>query len=126
MKKNIARTIGIGFFLVIIGIYLELSYGEESIPEKQSNKKLIKVISVDKIVIAPNQYKNFLWVKGIVTKVDESNNVLLLGCEDACIAMPIIYEGKMPKVKSEIIVYGKIKKQKNGRYVFLGKEVKVK
>lgn len=74
----------------------------------------------------PNSYIGFLGVEGTVLKIDESNSIFLVGCQDACIFMPVKYSGQMPDLKSEIIVFGEIIKQENGRYIFQGKEVKAK
>lgn len=92
------------------------------------NKVLSKerVVSIDKVAIAPDKYKSFFGIEGMVTSIDKSKRIFLLGCEDTCIIMPVRYKGKIPKLKSKIIVYGEIKKQKNGKYIFDGKEVKIK
>lgn len=78
------------------------------------------------MVSALGCYKGFLGLEGTVISVDESKNIFLLGCPDACIVLPMKYKGQMPESKSEIIVYGEIKKQEDRRYVFQGKEVKRK
>lgn len=128
MKKQILTvTIGIGLLLVLIsGIYLVKNRAEKTNLQKENNNPSIKIIAVDEIVKAPDQYRGFVGVKGRVIKIDESKSIFLLGCEDACIFMPVKHTGQMPELKSEIIIYGEIKKQEDGRYVFQGKEVKTK
>ena len=127
MKKQIIiGTIVIGLVLAIIGIYFIRNITEKTISQKENNNQSIKVINVDRVISAPDHYKGFLGVEGIVIKIDEDKNIFLLGCEDACIFIPVKYKGQMPEPNSEIIVYGEIKKQEDDKYVFEGKEVKRK
>lgn len=126
-KKIITATIVIALCSAVIsGIYLMKNHTEKSNPPKREKPPIysIKVIDVEKVVRAPEQYRDFVGVKGRVIKIDESKSIFLLGCADVCIFMPVKYRNQMPKVQSEIIVYGEIKKEKDGRYVFQGKEVK--
>lgn len=126
-KKIILGGIGVGIVLVTIGIYFVRNITEKDSPQKENNNnQLIKIVDVDKVVATPSHYKGFLGVEGTVIRIDESQNLFLLGCEDACIFMPVKYTGQMPKSKSVIIVYGEIKKQEDGGYVFQGKEVKTR
>lgn len=94
-------------------------------PSKE-NTHLFKVINVDEIVSTPDQYKGFMGVEGTVIRIEESKGIFLLGCEDACIFMPVKFIGQAPELKSEIVVYGELIKQEDGRYIFQGKEVKTK
>lgn len=125
-NKNIIMIIGISFVLIIIVIFFVINFVGKSAPQREFIGQTIKVISVDKIVIAPEQYKGFFGVEGRVIKVDESKGLFLLGCEDACVVMPVKWEGLMPEQGCEIIVYGKLRKSEDNRYVFQGKEVKKK
>ena len=125
-KKIIIGTIGIGVFLIIIGIYFVVNLNEKFTPQKENSNQSIKVVNVEKVISAPDYYQGFLGIEGVVTKLDEVKNIFLLGCEDACIFMPVVYKGPMPELKSKIIVYGEIKKQEDGKYVFQAKEVRTK
>lgn len=126
-KKFIIGSIGIGLLLAtIVGIYFVKNSTEKSNLQKEYNNLSIKVVNVDEVVNAPDRYKGFLGVEGTIISVDESKDIFLLGCEDACIFMPVKYKGQIPEPKSEIIVYGEIKKQEDKRYIFQGKEVKTK
>lgn len=127
MKKVLAGVLKIGFFLTITsGICFGKSLIEKPKHRSENNSSSIKIVSVDEVVKAPGEYKDFLGVEGDVIRIDKSNSVFLLGCEDACIVMPVKYKGKMPKVKSKVIVYGEVKKQENGKYIFQAKEIKIK
>lgn len=106
--------------------FLDLGCGCNKVSSRETTSLSVKVINVDEIVSNPGRYKGFLGIEGIVTKINKSKKIFLLGCEDVCIIMPVRYKGKLPKLKSKIIVYGEIKKQKDGKYFFDGKEVKIK
>jgi len=125
-KKIIIGIIGIALILVAVIIFFVINPAENPNLQKKGNNLDIKIVSVEDVVHAPNQYKNFLGVEGIVIGVDESKNIFLLGCGDACIVMPVRYRGQMPEMKSKIIAYGEIRKSENGKYIFEAQEVKVR
>ena len=126
MKTKII-IISIGLFLaIILGVSFVKNASQESSVQREENNPSVEIVSVDKVVRAPERYQDFFGVKGIVVQSIGSKNIFLLGCKDACIAMPVKYQGLMPKPRSEVIVYGEIRKQEDGRYVFQGKEVKTK
>lgn len=126
-KKIITVTIGIGLLLAVMsGIYLVKNHAEKSNLQSEDDNPSVKIIDVEEVVKAPDRYKRFLGVEGVVIKVNEAKGIFLLGCKDACIVMPVRYKGQMPEPKSEIIVYGEVRKQEDGRHVFQGKKVKTK
>ena len=126
-NKNIIGMIGLGVILITVGIYLIKNLTEKSIHKKENhNQSTGGVVNVDEVVNDPDHYKGFLGVEGRVIKIDESKDIFLLGCEDACMFMPVKYTGQMPEMGKEIIVYGEIKKQEDGKYAFEGKETKTK
>lgn len=85
-----------------------------------------KIVSVDEVVNAPDQYKGFIGIEGTVTSVSQPDNLFLLGCADSCISMPVRYNAQMPELKSQVTIYGEIQKEPNGKYFFLAKEIKTK
>ena len=126
-KKIVTGTISIGLFLVAMsGIYLVRNHAERANPQSDSGSAFIKVVDVEEVIKAPGQYGGFLGVEGTVITIDESKGIFLLGCQDTCVAMPVKYKGQVPEAKSETIVYGEIRKQKDGKYIFQGKKVKTK
>lgn len=128
MKKQIIiGTIGVILVLATFGIYFVKNISEKkTISQKKNNNQSIKVVNVDKVISNPDWYKGFFGVEGTVMKIDKAKSIFLLGCGDACIIMPVKYRGQMPELESEIIVYGELRKNEDGRYVFQGKEVKTK
>lgn len=125
-KKIIIGTIAIGLILATLGICFVKNITEKSALPKQDNNPLIKVVNVDEVINAPESYKGFLAVQGTAINIEGYKDIFLLGCEDACKFMPVKYKGQMPKAKSEIIVYGQIRKRDDDRYIFQAKKVKTK
>ena len=126
-KKFLGGIIGIGLLVgAILGMYLVGNHTEKPNPQSENNNVSIKIVHVEEVAKVPDRYKGFLGVEGTVIEIDESQGVFLLGCADACIFMPVTYKGQMPELKSEIIVYGELSKQEDGRYIFEGTEVKAK
>ena len=117
-------TIVLTLVLAIIGIYFVKNISEKTTSQKESNNQSIKVVNVEEVVRTPDQYKGFWGIEGRVIRIDESKNLFLLGCEDACIFMPVKYKGQMPELNNKIVIFGEIKKQEDGRYIFEGKKLK--
>lgn len=126
MKKNfLIGIIGIGLLLaVVFGIYYIRQPGGQAVPTG-ANANLSKILSTDEIAKHPDRFKGSIEVIGIVTKVDEFETLFFLGCEDACVAVPVKYEGQMPDLGSEVIVSGEIKETEGGRYIIEGQKVNV-
>ena len=125
-KKIILYGIGLGIVLITMGVYFARNITKKDNFEKEINNKLTKIVNVDEVVTSPNSYKGFFGVQGTVIRIDKPKNIFLLGCENACVFMPVEYKGQMPKPASQIIVFGELIKQEDGRYIFQGKEVKTK
>lgn len=80
-------------------------------------------IPLDNVVSYPDKFKGKIRVAGRVAKVDAEKRLVALGCEDACVAMPVKVSGTMPKEGSDVIVHGEIKKDADGRYLFEAESV---
>lgn len=124
ITNNIIGMIVIAVILASTVIYLVKYHTEKSNAPRRNIHQEIKVVNVEKVVNAPDHYKGFFGVKGTVIKIDVSKSIFSLGCSDVCIVMPVKYSAQMPKSGSNIIVYGELKQQKDGKYFFQGKEVK--
>ena len=55
--------------------------------------------------------------------MDTKKNLFMLGCEDACVAMPVKFAGTPPKEGSDVTVRGQITKDAKGRYMFDAEDV---
>lgn len=126
-RKATMGMVGMGLLVAAtVAVYSVSNTADRPAGERGGNDQPVAVVSVDKVVRAPGRYEGFVGVEGVVARIDKSKGVFLLGCEDACIAMPVQYGSQMPEVKSQIVVYGQIRVREDGRYVFQGAEVKPK
>jgi len=91
--------------------------------QARAEKSSPKVVSVDKLVRRPDKFKGTIGVNGAVSKLDEAKGVFVLGCGDACVSLPVKFQGKMPAVGTKVTVYGEITKTEDGKYVFAGQRI---
>lgn len=101
-------------------ILIACSHGSSAAKDKKS----VKDISLDQIVESPDRFQDPVRVKGVIVKSRNAKNIFMLGCEDACYFMPVQYKGLLPAVKCKVRVYGSIRKQQDGRYIFQATEIK--
>lgn len=92
-------------------------------PDSKTKKHDSPALDVDRVVAHPDQFKGAIGVAGRVAKVDSTNSFFVLGCEDACVAMPVEFSGTLPKEGSDVVVRGEIKKDAQGRYFFEAQNV---
>ena len=127
MKKKIVQDgIVVAITLVIIGSgirFMAGRAGKHGFPEK--NIRSDQAVSAEAVAAAPGRYKGFLEVAGLVTGIGKAGDVFFLGCEDGCMFVPVKYSGNMPAPGSRLIVYGEMKQQ-GDKYVFEGKEIRVR
>jgi hypothetical protein len=119
LKKNF---IIIGSFIIVASIIIILIF---SLTHSKVENSGIKEISADLLASNPEQFSGYIGLSGTVKSIDISNHLLGVGCQDACIIIPVKYYGTMPQMNSNVVVYG-ILKSENGRYYFDGQEVKYK
>ena len=119
MKKIITwSAVAVGLLLTVIGFYLMKTL--KGTPAKQGQHT---VVDIDKVVRDPSHYEGDLNIEGKVQTVDTGKGVFLLACGDGDEIIPVLYKGLMPAQKSSVIVYGKIQKQKDGRYILSAEKV---
>ncbi len=106
------------------GIYLLKRLGEADSPEANSDKP--EIVNIDMVARNPEVFKDPIGVTGKVIKVDEPNATFALGCKDGCVTVPVKYDGKMPELGTQVVVYGAVTSAEDGLYVFEGKSVKPK
>ena len=121
MKRNLVLgTMGVVMiFLVAFGIFVRQS------ENKANSVSQSKVVVVDEVAMYPDRFTTgSIGVSGKVTEVNPSKSYFVLGCEDACVILPVKYTEKMPALGSNIVVYGEVKVAEGGKYIFDGKDVK--
>ena len=127
MKRRVFVTaiaaivlIGVGF-----GAYLLASKSSQHLTTVEDFGKTA-LVAVDQVVNDPEKFTGLIGVNGSVSSVDESKSMFTLGCEDACIPMPVKFDGQLPKEGTNVIAYGEVTKTKKGKYVFVAREIKTK
>ncbi len=87
-----------------------------------------KILAVEEVLGTPENFTDPMGVSGKVMNIDQAKSMFFLGCKTAsscnCAKMPVKYEGKMPEIGSDIIVFGEITTTDEGKFIFTGKEVK--
>lgn len=123
-KKSIA-IIAIAIVLLGAGwsVHLLTSKPTEK-TEIQVTPSQAQVVSVDDVVNEPEKFTGIIGVEGTITSVDAINATFILGCEDACIIMPVQFKGAALKEGMNVIAYGEVKKTDEAKYLFVAQEVK--
>lgn len=116
-----SKIIFIGLSLLVIIAFVFLIY-----PNFKPKIYLEKTTNVEKIILNPEKFKGKVGVSGNVLEIDKSKNIFILGCEDACIRIPVKYEKELPDIRKEIIAYGKVKKDRDGKFFFEAEFIKIK
>lgn len=127
MKKKSLGVVAIAVVLIVAGWgvhWLTSKPSEKSTTQTTASKA--KVVNVDEVVNNPDKFVGFIGVEGTIAKVDEKNLAFTLGCEDACIEMPVKFNGRMPKEGTNVIAYGEVKKTEQSKFVFLAQEIEAK
>lgn len=110
------------FALITFG----LAQAQTNAPDNKADATASPPLNVDKVVAHPEKCAGKIGVAGRVAKVDARENLFVLGCEDACVAMPVRFSGAQPKAGSDVIVRGQITKDAKGRYLFDAESVTTK
>ena len=85
-----------------------------------------RVVNVDQVAGNPQKFTSPIGVEGTVNRVDGTNSVFTLGCEDEDVALPVKFNGLPPKAGSNVIAFGEVRKTAKGKYVFVAQKVKTK
>ena len=112
--------IGVGF-----GAYLLASKSSQHRTTVKGFGKTT-LVAVDQVVSDPEKFTGLIGVNGSVSSVDESKSMFTLGCEDACVLMPVRFDGQLPKVGTDVTAFGKIQKNEQGKFLFVAKELATK
>lgn len=80
-------------------------------------------LTVDDVVARPERFDGTIVVVGEVAKVNADGEMFALGCEDACVVLPVRSAGALPAAGSTVVVRGHIERATDGRYVFVAQEV---
>lgn len=124
-KKKSLIIFAIGIVVLLTTLIIYSNKGVENTTAGTENQELM-AIDVDYVVENPEKYTGVINVEGTVTEISDNKKFFTLGCEDACVNLPVSYKGDLPKVESNIIASGEVKKDVDGKYFFDAKEIKYK
>lgn len=125
LKKKSLIIIVISFVMLLLAllIYSNVSFNNTT---NNSERTEVKLIDVDYVVENPEKYSGVINVEGTVKEIIDDKHFFTLGCEDACVNLPVSYKGNLPKLESNIIALGEVKKDVDGKYFFDAREIKYK
>ena len=109
------QIISLVFVLAILGCSLK----------PNSDSETAKIIKIDDVIESPENFKGTISVSGIVFNADKSKKYFEIGCEDACVYLPVQYKGDLPQNKKEIILTGTLIKDAD-KYYFKANNFKEK
>jgi cytochrome c-type biogenesis protein CcmE len=124
MYKKKLTIIVSSIVLLIAAILVYSNYSK--VGTSATKKSEIKLVDVDKVVENPEKFDGLVNVEGTVTEVSNDKKFFTLGCEDECINLPVSYKGDLPKLESNIIALGEVRKDVDGKFFFDAKEIQYK
>ncbi len=95
---------------------------ENNIPIENVQSITPIIVPVENIAFRPYGYPWRIGIRGTVNRILD-DRTFVLGCQDACVAVPVKYEGKIPEVGQDLIIYGKISDQ-SGKYTFIAESLR--
>lgn len=123
-NKVIFGIMGTGLILAAFIVVFPAGTGKDQTESSGEPVDSPMTSEVEDVVKNPGNYKGSINVIGSVIDSDTTNSVFLLGCEDACLVMPVRYAGDLPPVKSRVTVFGEIIRD-NGKYLFQAGSLKI-
>jgi cytochrome c-type biogenesis protein CcmE len=113
------RRKAIGFALLIVILMVAVLVRRMHLIGNQD----ARVLSVDELVAQPEHYRGMIHVTGMVIKADPARAMFTMGCEDACMSMPVKFRGELPAEKEMVMAYGQVRMVDRNQYVFEASEV---
>ncbi len=119
-----------GILMAVVLGFCAWTYPVTSADASHTNYNGTKTVAVEEVLASPENFTGTIGVTGLVANIDQSKSMFFLSCKSqgavscACAKMPVKYDGQMPAVGSDIVVFGEIVTTEEGKYIFEGKEVK--
>ncbi len=129
-NTQVSLIIVSGLLMAIFLGFCAWTYPVSSTDASKTNNNGTELIAVEEVLASPQNFTGAIGVTGQVANIDQSKSMFFLSCKSqgavscACAKMPVKYEGQMPAIGSDIIVFGEIVTTGEGKYIFQGKEVK--
>lgn len=124
-----SRLVVAGILMAIVLGFCSWTYPVSSADTPKADYDGIKTVAVEEVLASPENFTGTIGVTGVVMDIDQSKSMFFLGCKSAspcaCAKMPVKYEGQMPEIGSDIVVYGEIGTTDARKYIFEGQEVEL-
>jgi hypothetical protein len=125
MGKYLTFNTRAGCILILASAALIIGCQKKQEEHKATdNESPVKIVNIDELAASPDEYAGSICVEGRVIGVQEAENLFILGCEDACIGIPVEYGGHLPVEDARILVYGELKQHEDGKYMLFASEIK--
>ncbi len=108
--------------VAFLGLALLASCGPAaSAPSTPAMAKKVAVplplVPVDELASKPESFPGQINVSGRIIEVSPGGDGFTLGCEDACVRIPVRFKGKAPEAQADVVVRGRVTKNLEGLYV---------
>lgn len=111
----------------VLGFYV-WTYPVSSTDTSKGDYNETKIVAIEEVLASPQNFSGTMGVIGKVMSIEQSRSMFFLGCKGAiscaCAEMPVKYDGQMPEIGSDVVVFGEVTTADSGKYVFEGQEVK--
>ena len=77
----------------------------------------LPLVPVDELASKPESFHGQINVSGRVIEVSPGGDGFTLGCEDACVRIPVRFKGKAPEAQADVVARGRVTKNPDGLYV---------
>ena len=126
-------------YLILFGVLLVFGFAGShlftaEIAGDDEGSDDIAVVGVDELMESPNDFDGPVQVEGVVSGVSDIDDKLTLIdleeyelCKDvtcAALMLPVNWEGEMPDVEDEVVVFGEIRETDEG-LIFAALEIEV-
>ncbi len=117
-----------GILMTAVLGFCVLSNPVSSADTSKTDYSETEIVAVEEVLASPENFSGTMGVTGKVMSIEQSRSMFFLGCKGviscACAEMPVEFEGEMPEIGSDVVVFGEITTTEAGKYVFKGQEVK--
>lgn len=117
-----------GILMALILGFCAWTYPVSSADTSKTNYNGTEIVPVEEVLANPGNFSGIIGVTGKVMSIEQPRSMFFLGCKSAgscvCAEMPVKYEGEMPEIASDVVVFGEIGTTEAGKNIFEAQEVK--
>ncbi len=117
-----------GILMAVVLGFCAWTYPVSSADTSKTDYNGTEIVPAEEVLGSPGNFSGIIGVTGKVMSVEQPRSMFFLGCKGtvscACSEMPVKYDGQMPEIGSDVVVFGKINTTEAGKFVFEGQEVK--